>query len=124
MINSRAIADLKSDVAHACLQFKELCAAAGAPVIITQTLRDAEYQNSLYAQGRTKPGKIVTNAKGGSSVHEKGEAWDFVPTISGEPVWDAKSPLWEKCGVIAEGLGMEWGGRWKFVDKPHVQKRQ
>lgn len=124
MINSRALADLKPDVAHVCQQFKEQCAAAGTPVIITQTLRDAEYQDMLYAQGRTAPGKIVTKARGGTSVHEKGEAWDFVPTANGEPVWDDKSPLWEKCGAIAEGLGMEWGGRWKFIDKPHVQKRQ
>jgi len=24
-------------------------------------------------------------------------------------------------GVIGESAGFEWGGRWKFVDKPHFQ---
>lgn len=124
MINSRALADLTPEMAHLCGEFKRRCEAAGTPVIITQTLRDAEYQDMLYAQGRTAPGKIVTKARGGTSIHEKGEAWDFVPTVAGQPVWDDKSPLWERCGVIAESLGLEWGGRWKFTDKPHVQKRQ
>ena len=36
---------------------------------IVQSLRTIEEQNELFAQGRTKPGKIVTNAKGGSSYH-------------------------------------------------------
>ena len=23
--------------------------------------------------------------------------------------------------MIGESLGLEWGGRWKFVDEPHFQ---
>lgn len=37
--------------------------------ILTCTHRSNEEQNDLYAQGRTKPGKIVTNAKAGQSPH-------------------------------------------------------
>ena len=36
-------------------------------VRIVQGLRTIAEQDALYAQGRTKPGPIVTKAKGGSS---------------------------------------------------------
>jgi peptidoglycan L-alanyl-D-glutamate endopeptidase CwlK len=44
---------------------------------IVQGLRTIDEQNALYAQGRTKPGNKVTNAKGGSSYHNYGLAVDF-----------------------------------------------
>ena len=31
---------------------------------LTQTYRSPEEQNDLFEQGRSKPGKVVTNAKG------------------------------------------------------------
>lgn len=43
-------------------------------VRIVQALRTIEEQNELYAQGRTKAGKKVTNAKGGQSYHNYGLA--------------------------------------------------
>lgn len=45
-----------------------------AKVRIAQGLRTFAEQDALYAQGRTKPGKKVTNAKGGQSVHNYGFA--------------------------------------------------
>lgn len=45
---------------------------------ITQGLRTFEEQNALYAQGRTKPGSKVTNAKAGQSFHNYGQAIDLV----------------------------------------------
>ena len=55
------------------------CAAEGITVAISETLRTAAEQDALYAQGRTKPGNIVTNAKGSSykSQHQWGIAFDF-----------------------------------------------
>jgi peptidoglycan L-alanyl-D-glutamate endopeptidase CwlK len=50
---------------------------ANIAVRIVQGLRTIEEQNVLYAQGRTKPGNIVTNAKSGSSYHNYGLAIDF-----------------------------------------------
>ena len=121
MINSRKIEDLRLIPAAKCRAFIAACAAAGVDVIITSTFRDAESQNALYAQGRTAPGKRVTNARGGDSLHNWRVAFDFVPVANGKAIWgDAK--LWERCGAIAEGVGLEWGGRWKKVpDKPHCQ---
>ena len=46
----------------------------GVRLRFTQTLRTIKEQDDLYAQGRTKKGKIVTNAKGGQSIHNFGLA--------------------------------------------------
>lgn len=123
MINSRSIDDLHPRVADMARAFRSKCAEAGQPVLIYCTLRDEAYQAELYAQGRTKPGKIVTRAKPGYSYHNFALAFDFVPLAS-----DGKTPLWNdiktyaKCGALAESVGLEWGGSWKgFVDRPHCQ---
>lgn len=63
MVNSRKIEDLHLIVAAKCRAFIAACAAHGIDVVITSTFRDAESQNALYAQGRTAPGKKVTNVR-------------------------------------------------------------
>lgn len=97
--------------------FLAKCAKAGLPLLITQTLRTKAEQDKLYAQGRTAPGKIVTNAKGGDSFHNYGVAFDVCFFVNKRASYTGD---WEKIGKIAESIGLEWGGRWsKFVDKPH-----
>lgn len=120
MINSRKIEDLLPHVAEKCHAFVQACEDAGVKVIITSTYRDIESQDAIYAEGRTKPGTIKTKAKGGDSFHNWRVAFDFVPCVDGPPVWSDNN-LWERCGCIAEECGLEWGGRWKFTDKPHCQ---
>ena len=92
----------------------------GIVLRITSGLRTWEEQNKLFAQGRTAGGKRVTNAKGGQSWHNYGLAIDVVQMVAGVPQWRAD---WAKIGEIGEKHGFEWGGRWKFVDKPHFQMR-
>ncbi|WVE38856.1 M15 family metallopeptidase, partial [Priestia megaterium] len=46
-------------------------------VVITEGFRSIEQQHKLYSQGRTTPGIIVTNAKGGYSYHNYGLAFDI-----------------------------------------------
>lgn len=124
MINSRKVDDLHPYVAKLCHSFIDKCKDEGIDVIITSTFRDHESQNALYAQGRTAPGSIVTKAKGGQSMHNWKVAFDFVPNRNGKLVWGttgADLAVWERCGVIAESVGLEWGGRWKFKDMPHCQ---
>ena len=60
-------------------QWITACKAEGINVAISETLRTAAEQDALYAKGRTKPGNIVTNAKGSSykSQHQWGIAFDF-----------------------------------------------
>ena len=122
-INSRNIDDLTPEMAKLCREFVARCKAAGIEVIITSTLRNNASQAALYAQGRTKPGKRVTNAPAGSSYHNYRLAWDFVPVVKGVAQWNDLA-LFKKCGAIAKELGLEWGGDWtSFKDYPHVQER-
>ncbi len=122
MINSRKLEDLTPEMAALCKAFIEKCQWLRTDVIITSTYRDNESQNAIYAQGRTAPGKKITNAKGGESMHNYRVAFDFVPTdAKGQPIWNDEV-LWAKCGKVGEDLGLEWGGSWKsFKDKPHFQ---
>ena len=110
MINSRNIDDLEPKVANLCRKFIAECDRHGIDVLITSTIRDHESQAVLYAQGRRKPGKKVTNAKPGQSFHNWRVAFDFVPIINGKCQWNDPR-LFTKCGEIAEALGLEWAGR-------------
>jgi peptidoglycan LD-endopeptidase CwlK len=58
--------------------FESRLASANLPFYLFMGLRSFEDQDELYAQGRTKPGNIVTNARGGDSLHNYGLAADFV----------------------------------------------
>jgi peptidoglycan LD-endopeptidase CwlK len=121
MINSRDLKDLHPKVAALCSAFINKCKDQGIDVLITSTYRDVESQNALYAQGRTAPGKVVTNAKGGQSWHNWRCAFDFVPIINGKAQWNDASTF-ERCGQIAESVGLEWAGRWKtFKELAHCQ---
>jgi peptidoglycan LD-endopeptidase CwlK len=97
--------------------------AQGINVLITQGLRTIAEQNELYAQGRTKPSKIVTNAKGGYSYHNFGLAFDIViQNADGSLCWNTGDKRWQTVGAIGKSLGLEWGGEWrKFPDYPHFQ---
>jgi hypothetical protein len=97
-------------------------AGRGLVVEIVQGLRTFAEQDELYAQGRTKPGQIVTQARGGESNHNYGLAADLCPFVNGKPDWNAPVKVWTSIGASAMAHGLEWGGAWKkFLDKPHVQ---
>lgn len=97
------------------------CAKKGIYLIITEGFRTKEYQDDLYAKGRTKPGKIVTNAKGStySSQHMWGIAFDIAINDT-KLLYDEKTI--KKVAKIAKSskVGLAWGGDWKsIVDTPH-----
>lgn len=121
MLNSRGIDKLRADVAANCRVFLDSCAAEGLPVLVTQTVRDAEYQASLYAQGRTKPGSIVTNQKTPSFHSDKaGLAFDICKNVKGHEYDDLA--FFNRCGEIGKKIGFSWGGDWTSLpDKPHFQ---
>jgi len=109
---SRSLADLNPVTRALAEKFLVASDAAGLDILIYCTYRSPEEQNELYAQGRTKPGRIVTNARGGESFHNHHCAFDFVPLVAGKPAWN-DTTLYTKAGVIAESVGLEWSGRWK-----------
>lgn len=126
MINSRKLEDLHPKVRSMAIELeKRVEAELGVDLIFTSTYRDNDSQNELYAQGRTKPGKKVTNAKGGQSYHNYRIAFDVVPVRHGKPVWGTSGEdgeLWKRIGAIGVSIGLEWAGNWKtFKEFPHFQ---
>jgi len=88
---------------------------------ITDGFRTYAEQAEMYASGRTKIGKILTNAKPGTSNHEKGLAVDLAFQKDGKLSYDVN--LYGKIVPIAKKLGITWGGDWTgFPDKPHFEK--
>ncbi|WP_426338412.1 M15 family metallopeptidase [Pseudoduganella sp. S-14] len=97
-------------------------ASIGIDIKVISGLRSFAEQDKLYAQGRTTPGKKVTNAKGGQSNHNYGIAFD-VGVFDG-PKYLPTSPKYKVVGGIGQELGLEWGGKWTtIVDEPHFQLR-
>lgn len=110
----------------------------GFPMFVNEAVRSLEQQQARYAQGRTTPGKIVSNADGipknkggtGLSMHQHqadgfGHAVDcaFIddPLTVKIETWDPAQP-WELYGKMAEAYGLTWGGRWQtLLDRPHVE---
>lgn len=119
--------------------YEAICSALTGKAIcrFSYTLRTFTEQDALYAKGRTdKTSKVVTNAKGGDSYHNYGLALDIVllKDTDGNGSFDAASwetnvdfdgdgkADWMEVVSAFRAKGWEWGGNWKFVDKPHFQK--
>jgi len=102
----------------------------------THTLRTFAEQNALYQIGRTKQGRIVTNARAGRSYHNYGLAIDIVLMHDRNNDWvfetisyDQKADIdkdgkadWKEVVQVFSEYGWEWGGNWQFKDAPHFQK--
>jgi len=102
--------------------FEKRLLESGIRVKLVSGYRSIEEQNRLYALGRTKPGRIVTKARGGYSWHNFGLAADYAFISGGRLTWNGP---WRIFGRIARECGLEWGGDWrKFPDRPHVQWRR
>lgn len=98
--------------------------AAGILVGIAQGFRSKELQDSLYAKGRTEPGPIVTNARGGQSNHNYGVAVDlFQFSKDGtEAIFESNTARYLKIVAAMKKRGMKWGGDWNsFRDYPHFE---
>ena len=119
MVNSRDISLLRDDVKANVHIWLQLCEAEGLPVLITQTVRDDEYQAHLYAQGRTKPGQIVTNSRR-TTFHGAGLAVDFCKNVKGQEYSDRA--FFDRVIAIAKQVGFSSGADWKkFPEKCHLQ---
>ncbi len=106
----------------------------GFVMLVTDGVRTVQDQQRLFAQGRTAPGRIVTQADGveNRSNHQPhadglGHAVDmtFVGP-GGHPIWDDLSP-WNLYGEMCKALGLRWGGddpafiAAHMIDRPHLE---
>jgi len=110
------------------LAAQEVAATMRCDYIAIAGNRNWTEQDALYAQGRTTPGKKVTNARGGYSNHNFGIAIDFgvFSKIVGEYLDETQPRVADKvhraCAELAEDNGLAWGGNWEsFQDTPHYE---
>jgi peptidoglycan L-alanyl-D-glutamate endopeptidase CwlK len=115
-------------------KFEQLLIDEGLTFHLFSGLRTFEEQDSLYAKGRTSPGKRVTNARGGYSWHNYGLAVDYVldgmldkPGVQWS--WDIRADInqdgkndWKQMADLGISCGLEAGYYWRrFPDAAHLQ---
>lgn len=124
-ISEDRLRDVHPVLARRIRQMADIVAVDRPPVTlrVTQGLRTWGEQAQLYAQGRSVPGRIVTNAEPGHSWHQYGLAVDVVPLgLEGQPDWNILHPIWQRLIAVGTGLGLVAGGLFRsFVDYPHFQ---
>ncbi len=122
---------IRTDVESIVNYINEKVLTGKAKVRITQGFRTFEEQAALYNQGRTKPGKIVTNSRAGFSYHNYGLAFDICLLIDGKDVsWNIEKDFdkdlksdWKEVAETFKYRGFAWGGDFKnFKDYPHFDK--
>lgn len=111
--------------------FMELIKISPYDFSITQGIRTAKEQNKLYQQGRTTPGKIVTNCDGYKikSNHQiksdgLGHAGDIAVLINNRITWNENyyKEVAMTARILMQKYNVEWGGDWKnFKDLPHFE---
>ena len=116
MRHSRDIDDLRADVAANCRALIALAEREGLRVLVTETVRDGEYQQMLAKKGYAAAGAVTPSFHANHAglafdicKNEKGHAYD-------DPVFFAR------MGELGKRVGFSWGGDWRsFPDRPHFQ---
>lgn len=118
---ARNINALHPNLQEKLKQLNILCSQNQLNIGIGECFRTVDEQDALYAQGRTKPGNIVTNTKGSSysSQHQWGIAFDFFKNEKGHEFDDLL--FFTNVSKLAKSIGLAWGGDWNsFKDRPHL----
>jgi peptidoglycan L-alanyl-D-glutamate endopeptidase CwlK len=119
------LAKVNPELANRIRAAAEVLAANSTFLLVVSGLRTGPEQDALYAQGRTAPGHIVSNARAGQSMHNYGLAVDIVPYLQGETGtlnWSANTPQFRAMVAALEARDLVWGGSWKsFPDDDHFQ---
>lgn len=125
---------LLRDRIESLIAFMELI---GHPIFVTECWRSRDRQSALYAQGRTAPGLIVTNAQPGTSKHEYMHdnapcalavdvAFDCAHTLTKDP-WSEDHPWGVLIMAGKELYKLHSITKWaelnqKFIgDRPHFE---
>lgn len=118
------ISQLKPSFKDKLLKMLSYLASKGFLFRIVQGLRSFEEQARLYAQGRTTPGSIITNAKQGTSMHNYGFAVDVYPIIKSKVVMNYKlgKMHFDALAIAAPLYRLKSGSTFKnLADWPHIE---
>lgn len=128
---ARDVTKLHPKLQTLIVKFIAECKKNGIIVKIGECIRTVAEQDDIYAQGRTKPGTIVTKVRGSSysSMHQWGIAFDFYLDMdvdgdgsTKDDAFNNATKLFDKAGKIGKSIGLEWGGGWtSIIDRPHFQ---
>lgn len=128
---SRSLDDLHPDMKPLAEQFLQKCSDQGIDAFLTCTYRSNAEQDADYAKGRTSPGQVITNARGGQSAHNctdangnpAAKAFDFaIRDDDGRLDWNPHDADWQAAIRIGKALGLVSGGDWKSIkDWPHME---
>lgn len=121
-ISETRLGEVAPQLAEKIRQLDTMLQAEGIQIQVTQSLRPWSEQEALYAQGRTAPGSVVTNAQPGYSWHNFGLAVDVAPFDANQPDWNVNHPVWQRLVTVGGSLGLVSGSEWRtFPDWPHLQ---
>lgn len=120
-MSSRSLDDLRPEMRPRVDAWLAACAVDKLDILVYCTLRSSAEQDALFARGRTVPGMVVTNARGGMSAHNHGLGLDFVPMLNGKPDWIPGNPLYLQAIRIAELHGLDSLARSSFPEWAHLQ---
>jgi peptidoglycan L-alanyl-D-glutamate endopeptidase CwlK len=120
-ISRARLAEVHPELARRVENMADALAVQLVQIEVDTALRTATQQDELFAQGRTLPGKQVTNARGYQSNHVIGCAVDISPddSITGKPDWNANHPVWQSIVRMASSFGLRDGKSWH--DMPHLE---
>ena len=117
MLNRRS--KFRSDLRESYIPFYDaLCTELHEEWQPYSGTRTFQAQDLLYAQGRTSPGGIVTNARGGESAHCYGCANDWTLwTPDGEPIWmNKEDERWQIFVAAVTKVGLRPGAEFGDID--------
>jgi peptidoglycan LD-endopeptidase CwlK len=128
-ISESRLAEVHPELAKRVRSLNDSCEANGVTLRVTQGLRSWADQAAFYAQGRTVPGNIVTNAEPGFTAHNFGYAVDVAPGKEGMPTfvpdWNTMDVSWKWVLLLAEKCGLGEGAEWRsFPDFPHLYLKE
>lgn len=92
----------------------------GIGFAVFEAFRPPERQTWLYAQGRSRPGGIVTRSQAWQSYHQYGLAVDLVLHENGTWSWDSSggnAAKWSRMHAVARANGL----RSLDFEAPHVE---
>jgi peptidoglycan LD-endopeptidase CwlK len=130
-MTDRSLTDLDPSLQPLAQQFIDACKAVNIRVGLSNTYRSSAEQDADYAQGRSVPGKIITNAQGGESPHNctladgtpAAKAFDFyiLDTDDNQCDWNPEDAQWRQAIAIGQNLGLVSGSTFNIKDNDHFE---